>query len=517
VFYRPCSLLATSSVSSGRSALQWSQCYSRRCFRRFCRLNIFVGFLGVVFLSSSLLSAREATAGFASGFSLGVGEEYNDNIFFSNDKKNGNQSDFITHVVPTFTLFYAPPSEIVPTFTASLSPEAQIFAHNGDLSNFGDNVSFNTGYTYRYSPRLTLHAADSLRHGGVARTRDLGALGSPPSLPSTPTEFPSSGGFVPFSISQDIATLVSKGKSFANSSSLDGAFLAAPNVTISGTYGTGYISSSEGNSETTHSASISAIYKWREQHNLFANYAVTFLNSRNGNGGGKKSGGGNSTCGGNVIHSISLGDDYFSNFKIQLDPTLTLSGSSGAGLNVGSNCLSIVNNTSLTLIKIWETAVFNAAFRRGLTPSYGVSSGPSLTTSFSGGFNIRLTERLSGSVAADYSFFDTQDGNLKVLRVSAGLQYWITSWLSSSLSYGHGWQDAGSGSGFTNLASSGKVNINSILLAFSAHFDVWPNVGLSRAPVRPLYTPLGAPPFAAPETPQPVTPQPVTPQTPVSP
>jgi hypothetical protein len=502
-------LLATSRVSLGRSALQWAKCYSRRCFHRFCGLNIFVGFLGVVFLSSGLLSAREVTAGFASGFSLGVGEEYNDNIFFSNYKNKRNQSDFITHLVPTFTLLYAPPSEIVPTFTASLSPEGQIFAHHGDLSNFGDNVSFNAGYTYRYSPRLTLHAADSVGRGGVARTAGLGALGPPPSLPSTPTAFPSSGGFVSPPISQDIGTLVSKGKSFANFFSLDGAFLAAPNVSIFGTYGVGYTNVSQGSS-ATHSASVRGIYNWRPQHNLFANYTVNIINSRNGVGGG------NSTGGGNIIHTFAIGDDYFSAFKIQLDPTLTLSGSSGVSLNTGGRGPAIVNSSSLTLIKIWETATFNAAVSRGMTNGFGIS-GASLTTIISSGFGIRLTERLAGTVAADYSLFDTQGVNLKVFRASAGLQYWITTWLSSNLSYSHRWQDAGSGAGSTKIVSSGRIAANTIFAALSVHFDVWPNVALTRGPARPLYAPLGAPLYAPPETPQPVTPQPVTPQPPGSP
>ena len=160
------------------------------------------------------------------------------------------------------------------------------------------------------------------------------------------------------------------------------------------------------------------------------------------------------------------------------------------------------------------------AFRRGLTSSFGIS-GPSLTTTIASGFGIRLTERLTGTVGADYSFFDTQDVDFKVFRVGAGLQYWITSWLSSGLWYSHRWRDSGTlnvGSGSTTkpLLSSGQVAGNSVFLGLSVHFDVWPNVGLARGPMPPLYAPLGAPLYAAPGTPQPVAPQPVTPQ-PVTP
>ena len=46
----------------------------------------------------------DVLAAFASQFSLSVGEQYSDNIFFEKKKEH----DFVTIITPTLTLFYAP-------------------------------------------------------------------------------------------------------------------------------------------------------------------------------------------------------------------------------------------------------------------------------------------------------------------------------------------------------------------------------------------------------------------------
>ena len=61
-----------------------------------------------VFVATIFACSHQAFAAVAGGLSLGAGEEYNDNIFFSNEKKHKDESDFITHIVPTFTFNYAP-------------------------------------------------------------------------------------------------------------------------------------------------------------------------------------------------------------------------------------------------------------------------------------------------------------------------------------------------------------------------------------------------------------------------
>ena len=102
------------------------------------------------------------------------------------------------------------------------------------------------------------------------------------------------------------------------------------------------------------------------------------------------------------MHNFDFGDDYFSNTKIELTPTLTLTLSTGLSFNAGSDGPSIANNSNVTLTKLWETATFTIGGRKGLTGSLGVAGISDTTTIFTT-FNIRLSERLSGSVGADYS------------------------------------------------------------------------------------------------------------------
>ena len=102
-----------------------------------------------VFVATIFACSHQAVAAVAGGLSLGGGEEYNDNIFFSNEKKHKDESDFITHIVPTVTFNYAPLGAVAPTLTASLSTSGEIYAHNSYLNNFGKNIISNAGYTFR--------------------------------------------------------------------------------------------------------------------------------------------------------------------------------------------------------------------------------------------------------------------------------------------------------------------------------------------------------------------------------
>jgi hypothetical protein len=505
----PNSLSETTWLWLGKSTIPSTGC-PQHFFRpvgQYSGLKFFAGLLITIFLFLALVPAREASAGFATGLTLTLGAEYNDNIFFT--KKQ--ESDFITFLVPSFTVYYAPPSQTVPTFAASFSPVGQIFARHSDLNSFGENFSFSTGYTYRYSPRLTFHVADSVGRGDATRTVQGLDFGEPSLLPSTATMFPP-GGFAPQPIIQATGPLLSTGNNFSNQLFVSGAFLAAPNFTITGGYDTAYRKlDSVGGSELENSIGIRGAYNWFQQ-NLHAGYSVTFLNSPNVNSKGKR--------GESVIHNLDVGDDYFSSLKIEFTPTLTLAGRSGIGINTGGNGPRIVSSTNLTLIKIWENAVFNATFDRGLN-NIGIS-GAGLGTGVSTGFSVRLTERLSGNLGAQYGIFDSDVLNLKIFRAGAGLEYWFTSWLFSSLRYSYRWLD-NSGKlivGDKNSLKIGTLKGNDIAMSLSIRFDVWPHIGLARGPARPLYAPLGAPFNAVPEIPQPqqpVTSQPATPQLPGSP
>src|SRR6266498_4785273 len=129
-------------------------------------LKIWGRFLVTIVFFLAVLSPSSVWAAFASQFSLSVGGQYNDNIFFAKQKEH----DFITIITPTLHLYYAPTGQAEPTLNLNISPSGQIYARHSELNSFGDNASVNGGYTYHYSPRLTFNLSDTFQRQGETRT-----------------------------------------------------------------------------------------------------------------------------------------------------------------------------------------------------------------------------------------------------------------------------------------------------------------------------------------------------------
>ena len=131
-----------------------------------------------------LIFCGKAEARFASRFSLAVGEEYSDNIFFSENKTH----DFITVLNPTLSFIFQPPFRPNSQLTVDLSAPAEFFARHSDLSNFGDRLSLKANYSYPYSSRLNFTFTECLGRRGETRTggfddlrgggRGIGSTGS---------------------------------------------------------------------------------------------------------------------------------------------------------------------------------------------------------------------------------------------------------------------------------------------------------------------------------------------------
>jgi hypothetical protein len=450
------------------------------------RSKIWDRWLLVVAFSGFLSLPSPLWAAFASQFSLLVGEHYSDNIFFSKDKEH----DFVSVITPTLSFFYAPPGQIAPTLNLNISSSGELYARHSDLNNFGDNININGGYTYQYSPRLNFHLSDALRRQGPTR---LGGLGFG-QFPTGPTSPPPVGGTPPPSSSQGLNDLISRGDQVSNTFSLQGSFLYRPDISVNGGYTNTYTKFIDaGGTDVFHTINTRVVYNWQREHNLHAGYSISIGNSRNGDSG--------------VIHNFDIGDDYFTNYNLQLTPTLSLAASTGLSFNTGSDGPRVANNTSVTITKLWETAELNGGMRKGLTPSFGVA-GISDTTSFFTNFNLRLTEKLSSNANASFSFFDTDDVNFKTFQAGLGMQYLFTSWLSSAINYYFNWRDSGAGANATDLLDKGVVKSNNVFLSVTMRFDLWPNIGLARSMSATSLTPTIRPPFPGSIAPQPTSPFP---------
>jgi hypothetical protein len=402
---------------------------------------------------------RRAEAQLSSQFFLTLGEEYNDNIFF---EKRPREHDFITQITPTFRLQFRPTSAPAHSLEFDFSPAGEIYARNSDLSNFGDNLTFNGIYAYDYSPRLSFRFTDSLWRQGVTRS-DVGRERRGQRQFFTPTQ-PAPPGL---STSQTLGDFVSDGETLTNNFRVHASYLYAPDITLNAEYGTGYTSFLDtGGTELSNRGGIRGIYNWRQEHNLHVGYFVEVIKDRDGEQ--------------NVVHNFDLGDDYFSNTKIELTPTLTLALSTGVSFNASNDGPGVANNSNLTLTKLWERAAFTIGARKGLTGSHGVA-GLSDTTSFFANFNMRITERLSTNAGVDYSLYDTDEVNFNTTRVNAGIQYAITRWLCSSLSYNHRRTYSDSGSQNSDLIARGNVYSNAVFVGVTGSFDLWPAIGFAKS------------------------------------
>jgi len=394
---------------------------------RFARLLFFLFFC----LAIGVVSTPRAEAGFASRFSFSFSQEFNDNIFFEEQK----EGDFITSFIPTLTFLHAPPAHEIPTFVFNIRSPIQIYANNSDLNNFAENTAFDIGYVYYYSPRLNFKITGDVARVGESRTTSRDDFGN-------------------------VADLVTTGARLDTGFSVDGEFHYSPRFSFTGGFAGDYnFFLDEGGEDTTNTFKLGGQYKWKEGHNLFAVYSVDFFSPR-------------SAADDDVVsHNIDFGDDFFSNRKIKLTPTLSLFTSGGISFASDEDGTKIAGRTNLRLTKVWQKALVSAGVRRGLTNSFGVS-GISQTTSFFTAGNIRLTETLSVNGAVTFSLFDTNDDNFNTFEAQGGIQYLLKQWLSTSLRYTYRRRDS-------DLEDT--INGNSVFLFLSTQIDTWPNFGLPKA------------------------------------
>jgi hypothetical protein len=444
-----------------------------------------------------LSSADLAEARFAIKFSPTLGELYTDNIFYTRDKEH----DFVTTITPTVSILYAPEGQTVPILNLNISPSAVIFARHSELNNFGDNVGLNGGYTYQYSPQLSFSISDVLGRQGQYR---LGPLTQGTfQLPSPPTSPLPVGGTLPGQSNQNLASFTSGGSQFWNNFSLLGTYLYRSDISFTGGYTNNFINYlDQGGYDLWQRIGFRGVYNWQKEHNLHAGIYIDIINNRNNDNVNNR----NNNRNNNVVVNFDLGDDFFSNYQIQLSPTLTLTASTGISLNAGNNGPPVANNTNITLTKIWETATLSGGVQHGLTSSYGVA-GVSNTTSVNGQFSYQVTEKLSTLAGVNFSLYDTDDGNFQTFQASAGARYQFTPWLASNFFYAYRWTDSSSSvaQSSSGILQTGIVRANTVYLTLTANFDLWPNPGLSRSITAPA--PLITTPF----------PQATTPTTPTAP
>jgi len=425
-----------------------------------CRGLAFVRYIA---LFAFLFFATPAHASFLGQFTLSGSEEYNDNIFFSQKRKD----DFITSFIPRFSLLYAPGFSNTPTFLAHLAIPAQIFAEHSDLNNFGNNILFDTKYIDFYSPALTFYFADSITRIGSPRVGSSAQVGiGPPPIAGSPPP-PAQGG----------AGLATSGAILSNYLAAVANYKYNPNISFNASAtNTTRSYQSAGGVDLTNAVGARGIYHWREEHNFHLGYTATFYSLRSSHPTG------NHSSKNNVVHNLDLGDDYFSTYRIDEFPTLFVTSRSGLSLNLGGSGPRLLNTTNIAATKLWQTSSLTGGVQTGLTDSLGVA-GLSNTKTFYGNFIHRFNELWDVTASVRYSMYDTKKVDFSVFQANVAMQYWISPWLSSAFVVEHRWRDGGSGSANTSLKTAAKIDGTSVTAVLSSYFDIYPRLRLGRGPL----------------------------------
>ena len=437
-----------------------------------------------------------ATARFASRFSLSAAEEYNDNIFFSEQKTH----DFVTILTPALHFLYQPQFRTNSLFVLDINAPAEIYARNDEQTNFGDRFSLRAYYIYPYSQQLTFRITDCVarlgetRLGGFDERRGggfgsgignfgvgsgignygigsggnfgIGSFGGGGGCGGTASIL---GGFGRSDPESELDTndLLATGETLSNDFDISSSFSYSQNLTFNVSYSWQYQAFFDiGGKEDSHEIEVGGRYQLWRLHNLKAIYRLRLLQTRDG----KR----------NVIHDFDVGDDFFSSRQINLTPTLSIWGGTGLTLGSKGGGFDLRHRLNVALVKLWRTAVFSAGVQRGLTGSFGVS-GPSYTTDFFSQYGIQITRRLTAFAAASYSLYDTEDSDFTTFYALGGFQYWLTNWMSANLVYSYRRLNPDGNNRDSEIIQNSTIDGNSVVLSVSMYFDIWPNVGLARS------------------------------------
>ena len=442
-------------------------------------------------------SPGQAVARFASRFSLSVGEEYSDNIFFSEKKTH----DFVTVITPALHFIYEPQFRLNSRLTVDVNAPAEIYVRHEEQTNIGDRFSLRTRYYYPYSQNLTFSLTDDVCRIGQTRLGDfdegleggfggggLGRYGGGSNLPGGISGVGGSssfgdvgggsgcggggrilGGFGRDDPGSVLSTndLITTGDTLSNNFNVSSHFLYSQNLSFNVGYFWQYQTFFDiGGKEDSHAVEVEGKYRLWRLHNLKARYRLKLLRTRDG----KR----------RVLHDVDVGDDFFSSRQINLTPTLSIRGATGLALGSKGNGFNLHHKLDVALVKLWRTAVFSVGVQRQLTGSFGVS-GPSYTTDFFSQYAIQVTRRLVGFAAASYSLYDTEGVDFTTFQAVGGFQYWLTNWMSANLVYSYRRLNPDGDNRESDILQATTIDGNSVVLSIAMYFDIWPNIGLARS------------------------------------
>jgi hypothetical protein len=370
---------------------------------------------------------------------ISVSEQYNDNVFFD----SSHTEDYVTSITPGLSLQYKQPRL---TLSLSGNTSAQIYARQTSQNKIAQSQSGIFSASYLASPRLTVSLSDSVNRVGATRTgaQPTGSETTPP-----PVEPPSPD--------TGVSTLLPRGDVLSNSFASNAAYLLAPRWTGSIGYTNNLSNFTDpGGQNVTHRLFGGVSYAWRSNLSLggsvsYSRYILTQATDTE-------------------AFSASAGSSY------SYDPTFTLSASVGVYVNhplqAGQDDISTSTGPTfnLTAEKTFEYGTLSLIGSQQITSSAGVA-GLSITRSALLVYAMELAQHLTGSISTSYINFDTSQTNFQIVQVFAALNYSLSQYISTGLSYSYRWRD--STQTVPGRITAGTVDGNIVQLYLRASYPVW--------------------------------------------
>lgn len=371
---------------------------------------------------------------------ISVGEQYNDNVFFTQSPV----ADYITSVSPGVSLEYRGPS-----LTLSLlgNTSMQFFARQTSQNNLAKTQLGTLVASYKASPRLDLDFSDRIARVGATRT-DSGP---------NPTE--TAGEPSP---ADTVSTVLPRGDVFSNSFSASARYALDPRWSATALYSNGFGDFTNPNArDLRNSAGLHIGYSWSPTLSLRAAYSYTAFNVSRGTD--------------TESQSVTVGAGY------KYSPVWVATASAGVFVNrplesipgpsPSNNISTRVGPTfSLLLTRTFESSSASAGASQVITTSAGVA-GVSITRAAFLSYDIELLESLAGSLSTSYSHFDTTQTTFNVLQFKANLSWPVWRRVRAGFSYSYRMREASQS--VPNVLEAGAIHGNLVLVYISAYYPVW--------------------------------------------
>jgi hypothetical protein len=372
-----------------------------------------------------------------------LSEEYNSNIFF----EEPNFPEYVTRLGLGLGIEYQTRSSAT---TLNVGTGAVYFAREAnatiDLAQAQRGV---LSTQYAWSPNLNFSISD-----GVARTnnaRDIGFITGagggflPPPQQQTDPSATNPGG---------VNVLLPSGSAFTNSFGISAGYLIDPRWSLGLYYSNGFQNYTNPDvKDLTQSWGVQPGYQLTQDFSLGPSFSYTRFNATNAPDG--------------EAYNLSLGSNY------RLTELWNVYASAGASLyhplEAGGSSTRGFANFALGLNRTFETASLTAGVQQQLTPSAGVA-GTSNTFGAFLGYQMLLTQLLTGAISTNYNHFDATQTSFNFLTLTTVLSYPLWQNVSAALVYRYTWED--------NIQSAptlppGVVDANAVRLQVSWSEPWW--------------------------------------------